>query len=73
MTIVETQGRTNWTWDGVGVFLTPPQFAAAVTAGESLKDKFPMVDWTGVPEERNGKRQLRLTLRDLAGRDTPKS
>ena len=61
--------------DGIADGGTPeiPQFAAAVTASESLKDKFPMVDWTGVPEERNGKRQLRLTLRDLAGRDTPKS
>ena len=71
LTIVESQGRSNWVWDGVGVFLTPLQFAAAVDASESLKREFPMVDWTGVPEGRNGKRQLRLTLGDIAGR-TPK-
>ena len=73
LTIVEAQGRANWTWDGVGVFLTPPQFAAAVNASESLKRQVPMVDWTGVPEGRNGKRQLRMTLGNFAGRDPSKS
>lgn len=73
LTIVETEGRTNWTWDGVGVFLTPPQFAAAVNANEALKRQVPRVDWTGVPEGRNGKRQLRLTIADIDGRDPAKS
>ena len=50
LTIVEGQRRANWAWDGVGVFLTPAQFAAAVEASESLKSQFPMVDWTGVPQ-----------------------
>jgi hypothetical protein len=66
LTIVEAKGRTNWAWDGVGVFLTPRQFAAAVDASESLKREFPTVDWSGVPE-RNGKRQLRRTLGDIEG------
>ena len=68
LTIIEIKGASNWRWDGVGVFLAPRQFAAAVMASEQLKRDYPVIDWSGVTAGRNGMRQLR---RNLANIDRP--